>query len=201
MVHQATWRRAVVGAVAGMVLLLGGACMPVTPPILNSPAGTTTTIVLVRHAEREAGADPPLNAEGEQRAEALLAALRDSGVAAIYATDLNRNRQTAQPLADALGLELRTFSELRFVDTPGLANELVNEILRDHAGRTVLIVGNIGSSLFPNSPGINQALFERLGGDGTAPTRYQDLYIAIVPEEGPTQFIYTTYGGVSSLDP
>ena len=47
-------------------------CGVLTPPApTQSQAGTTTTIVLVRHAERDPGLDPPLNAVGVVRAQAL----------------------------------------------------------------------------------------------------------------------------------
>ena len=67
-------------AVAGVVL---GCNAPLsTAPVLSRP-GTTTTIILVRHAERDPGLDPPLNAEGEVRAQALANVLNQNGVTAI----------------------------------------------------------------------------------------------------------------------
>ncbi len=51
-----------------------------------------TTVIVVRHAERAAveGQDPPLSEAGEQRARALIEAVGDAGVRAIYATQFQR---------------------------------------------------------------------------------------------------------------
>src|ERR1700694_910208 len=63
-------------------------------------------LVLVRHADKaaEPADDPPLTAAGAKRAQDLAAALRTAGVTAIITTQLRRTRETAQPLATALGL-------------------------------------------------------------------------------------------------
>src|SRR3954463_6196955 len=68
--------------------------------------GATTTVILVRHAEKaaEPAADPPLTSAGEARARALLEAVRDAGVTAIITTDLLRTKATAQPAAAVFGI-------------------------------------------------------------------------------------------------
>ncbi len=160
--------------------------------------GVTTTFVLIRHAERDPGADPPLNAEGQVRARALRDALIENGVTAIYCTDLLRNRQTVQALADELGLTLNLVNPALYADTTATANALVDEMLRLHAGGTILFCGNIGSVL--NTPGITEQIYRRLGGSGTPPNRYQDLFVVVVPPEAAPRFIHSEYGGESSLD-
>jgi hypothetical protein len=159
---------------------------------------TTTTIILVRHAERDPGADPPLNAEGQRRAQALLTALGENGVTAIHCTDLQRNRETVQPLAEALGLSPHLINPARYVNTTVTADELVNEILAGERGGTVLLCGNIGSVL--DTPGILEQVYRRLGGTGEVPHRYRDLFVVLVPADGAARFIKAEYGGVSSLD-
>jgi len=181
---------------AATILASGCSLLPA-----QSPFGTKTTIILVRHAERDPGADPPLNAEGQARAQSLLAALGDSGITAIYCTDLIRNRTTAQPLADKLGLQLHLVAESKYEHTTATADELVQTWLTQHAGGVVLWVGNVGSSQFPNEPGINQEIFVRLGGTGNAPIHYEDLFMITVRDVGAPGVIKATYGGKSSLDP
>ncbi len=188
---------AAVAVVAAATMLTSGCSL--LPA--QSPFGTKTTVILVRHAERDPGADPPLNAEGQVRAQALLAALSDAGITEIYCTDLIRNRTTAQPLADKFGLELHLVSESKYEHTAATADELVQKWLSQHAGGVVLWVGNIGSSQFPNEPGINQEIFARLGGTGNAPIRYEDLFIMTIRDVGPPRVIKAKYGGKSSLDP
>lgn len=80
-----------------------------------------TRIVAIRHGETAWNAesrlqgqlDIPLNALGERQAAALAEALRDEGLAAVYASDLGRAWQTAQALAGPLGLPLLADTGLR----------------------------------------------------------------------------------------
>ncbi len=74
-------------------------------------SATTTTIVLVRHAEKQVGAisDAPLSPEGEVRASRLAQMFGDSEefgrIGRIYVTDTRRTQQTAAGLAQRLGLK------------------------------------------------------------------------------------------------
>ncbi|MEP6955937.1 MAG: histidine phosphatase family protein [Chthoniobacterales bacterium] len=75
------------------------------------PAQSTT--FLVRHAEKaDVGAgdpkDPALSAVGRARAESLADILKDAGITAVFATEFQRTRQTAEPLAQAAKLQVTT---------------------------------------------------------------------------------------------
>jgi hypothetical protein len=183
------------------LLVLMVACNVPTPPIISQP-GTTTTIIMVRHAERDPGTDPPLNVEGQARAQALAKMLGENGVTAIYTVDYLRNRQTVQPLADKLGLTPAIVDVTQLADTKTLAKVLVTEWLTKHAGGVVLWVGNVGSPALGTN-GSLEDIYRLLGGTGAAPNRYQDLTIIVVPEQGKgnPRFVRTTYGGSSTLDP
>lgn len=165
----------------------------------NSPPGTTTTLVIVRHAERDPGLDPPLNAEGVNRAQVLKDVLSERGVNAIFSPQLIRNMQTVEPLAQLLGIQIKPWNIASYVDTAAFANAVVDDILANHAGQTVLFVGNIGSTF--GTTGINEEIYKRLGGTGRPPIRYQDMYIAVIPDNGEVRWIKTIYGPASSLDP
>src|SRR5438094_7288802 len=58
-------------------------------------------VVIVRHAEKAAngGNDPDLSSAGRGRAEALARILKDSGITAIFTTELKRTQETAAPTA------------------------------------------------------------------------------------------------------
>lgn len=80
-----------------------------------------TTLLLVRHGETEwnqdgrfqGQTDIPLNARGHEQALALAAALAAEPIVAIYASDLCRAHDTAQPLADRLKLPIVITPDLR----------------------------------------------------------------------------------------
>ncbi len=71
-----------------------------------------TTYYIVRHAEKETGSghtammsnDPPLNAAGSQRAEALKETLKNKKIGYIFSTNTVRTRTTAEPLRAYLNL-------------------------------------------------------------------------------------------------
>lgn len=168
-----------------------------TGPVLSKP-GTTTTIILVRHAERDPGFDPPLNAEGVIRAQRLADVLAERGVTAIYISDFIRNHQSAEPIAQRLGLPVTVVPQIQLADTKALANTLVAEWLNLHAGGVVVWIGNTGPVLDTQSGNI-QELYFRLGGTGDPPISYEDLTVIVVPDEGDTHIIRASYGGESTL--
>ncbi len=75
-------------------------------------ARTSTSILLARHGETDANGrgtfigrrDVPLNAAGRAQARALAARVRRLGVARLYASPLVRARETAEIVADAVGI-------------------------------------------------------------------------------------------------
>ncbi len=98
----------------------------------NNPA---TTILLVRHAERAAGSDPPLTPAGHQRAGDLAHALQSAGIDAISVTDRLRTQQTADSVEAQLGLSNIVLAETAIA-------ELVSQISNNYRGKTVLVVGH-----------------------------------------------------------
>jgi Histidine phosphatase superfamily (branch 1) len=175
-------------------------CSITTPSIISQP-GTTTTIILVRHAERDPGLDPPLNEEGRARAQILSDVLRQNGVTAIYTMDSIRNRETAEPIATRLGLTPSLVSVDQLLDTKALAKRLVTEWLNKNTGGVVLWIGNVGSNVTGQN-GTLEEIYRLLGGTGTPPNRYQDMHVIVVPEQGKGKpsFVQTIYGPKSSLD-
>ena len=104
--------------------------------LLVLPAPCAETVILVRHAEKAAAPadNPPLTAEGRQRAEALATMVSASGVTSIYVTEYLRTQQTAEPLASLLHL---TPQRIGAKKTPDLV-----AAIRAQKDGVVLVVGH-----------------------------------------------------------
>lgn len=96
--------------------------------------GAPTTLLIVRHADR-AGTRDELDAAGVLRARELVRVLERAGISAVYHSNTVRARDTAAPLALALGL---IPVERKATDVSGL----VDAILDDHRGQHVFVVGH-----------------------------------------------------------
>ena len=88
------------GACALLLIVLAPAAAVAAPSM----------IYLVRHGEKAAeGKDPDLTSQGRQRAQNIAAMLGKASIAHIFSTATNRTRQTAQPLAQANGVEVQIY--------------------------------------------------------------------------------------------
>lgn len=76
-----------------------------------------------------------LTETGRQQAQALAHALRESSIEAVYASPLSRCRDSAQPLADARGIELRVDASLIEIAHGSWEGRLREEIARNDAAR------------------------------------------------------------------
>jgi broad specificity phosphatase PhoE len=154
-------------------VLLGVTGGPAAAESLRAP------VFLVRHAERDGAgndpSDPGLSPLGRERALSLARVLGSVGLARVLSTDYRRTRETAGPVAAALGLEIELYDP---EDLPGLAERLLGE-----AGPT-LVVGH------SNTTGEVAAL---LGGDPGPPfdeaADYDRLYVVTPGRDGPTTLL------------
>lgn len=137
-----------------------------TTPELRSPPGTVTTLILLRHADRNPMQEN-LTDEGRARAAALPAALSGVPIDAIYTLQIQRNIDTAEPLAKARNLPIRIIEE----------SYIAERLVRENSGKTVVWVGNTDNL---------EVIYGNLRGDGPPPVRYGDLYIVKLPDQGPT---------------
>jgi phosphohistidine phosphatase SixA len=108
-----------------------------------APASATTTVVIVRHAERGNNdpADPSLSPEGQVRAEALVTALDGAEIGAIYSTPFKRTQESVQPLSKRFKIPVTT-RPISGNNIPAYAEQFAKEILAKDAGKTVVIVGH-----------------------------------------------------------
>src|SRR6266550_8925661 len=96
--------------------------------------GTETTFLIARHADRVANQDA-LTAIGLARAQELVHIGEKAGIVAIYHSDTERARQTAAPLAAALGITPVVYPAAN-------TTALVSQIFAEHRGGKVFIVGH-----------------------------------------------------------
>src|SRR5262245_35764074 len=130
-------------------------------------------VFVVRHAERadagmQAQTDPPLSAAGEARAQKLAAMLADAGVKDIFATELERTRDTARSLALKTGV---TVEQVASKDTALLLAKI-----KSHPNDVVLVVAH--SNTLP-------AILKALAGVDVAiaDNEYDNLFV-VVPATG-----------------
>lgn len=165
---------------------------PVTAQAKSTPSGTTT-VILVRHAERDEGENPPLNQKGQERAEALATALEESGLAAIYVPDLLRNMQTARPVSERLGIPVTVLPEKLTDDPEGTADYVIKEIFSKHQGEVILFVGNQSTNQM-REMGSLQQMYMSLGGKEVPLTRYTDMYIFTFTDKEHFHIIRAEFG-------
>jgi phosphohistidine phosphatase SixA len=96
----------------------------------------STTVVLVRHAEKLPDADDPgLSATGHAHAERLAEMLERAGIAAIYVSEAKRTQETAAPVAQRTGIEPRVVEAERHT-------RLLRRLKWRHRSEVVLVVGH-----------------------------------------------------------
>jgi phosphohistidine phosphatase SixA len=83
---------------------------PATSVAATEPASQVPTIYVSRHMRKGEGDDPSLSAQGAAEAAQLAALLKDRGIATIFVTPTKRSRETAQPLANAMGARIETYN-------------------------------------------------------------------------------------------
>jgi len=147
----------------------------------------STTVIVVRHAEKEPGGspDPPLSSAGEARAALLARMFGDAKAAghvdAIYVTPALRNQLTAAPLAALLGIK----TVVAPADDP---KGLARRVLREHGGGRVLIIGHSDTV-----PLIVAALTESSPLPEMGDQEYGTMYIVTVPRVGHANYLRLNY--------
>jgi broad specificity phosphatase PhoE len=147
----------------------------------------STTVVVIRHAEKESvsAPDPPLSAAGEARA-ALLARMFGEpkgavGLDAIYISSALRNRMTAAPLAARLGI-------VAIVAPTDDSKGLARRVLRENSGKRVMIIGHANTV-----PDIVAALSGRSDIPQIDEKEFGTLYIVTVPRIGHANVLRLSY--------
>ena len=144
---------------------------------------TTTTFILVRHAETAGGgSNPNLSNAGKDRAAELSRIMENVPLTAIFSTNYNRTKQTANPVADSKNLPIEKYA-------PARLESLADQILSEHKNEVVLVCGHsnttpqlvnllIGSDSFPDLP----------------ESEYGHIFIVSVLEKGRSSVLQMKYG-------
>lgn len=157
-----------------------------------SPVSAQTVVLVVRHAERAPGSgDPPISEVGRARAAALAELLKHADVAAVITTQLQRTRQTAEPLATARGI-----APVVVNTQPDIAKHAaeVADAARRHTGKTVLVVGH--SNTVP-------AIVAALGGPrfpDLCEPEYDAIFTVILDAAGSARTTRARFGAPTPVD-
>jgi broad specificity phosphatase PhoE len=137
-------------------------------------SASTTTIIVMRHAEKAAlpAEDPPLSMAGEGRAQELAHILgeapADFRIQGIFVSEFRRTQDTVRPLANRLGVPV--------IVVPAADISLVAERARnEYRGGRVLIVGH--SNTVPE-------IVDKLSGHKVPPmaeSEYGVVYVVALP--------------------
>jgi broad specificity phosphatase PhoE len=154
------------------------------PPCAFAQAGSSApdaaTVLILRHADKkvQTGDAPPLNEAGKARAEELCHVAGSAGVAAIYVTPTTRARETAQPLAQRLGLTPTEYKDII---------ALSKEVPEKYRGKVVLIVSHSGE--------VQRGIREMTGKDVShMSSDYDNLFVVTAYGGGAGNFIWLRYG-------
>ena len=146
-----------------------------------------TIVVVVRHAEKgtDDPKDPSLSEAGKERAQRLATALKDLPISDIVASQFKRTQQTAQPTAEAQGIQVHV--KPIEGDSMEFARTLAAHIRQDHAGQALLVVGH--SNTVPE-------MVEALTGTKPAPIaddEFDRVYVVTLPADGKPRFVVLRY--------
>ena len=137
-----------------------------------------TTVILVRHAEKGTTPkdDPLLTDTGKTRAAHLAEMLSNAGVQAIYTSQFERTKLTAEPIAKKLAIDATVIDAAK-------SDEFANAIRTKNAGQVVLVVGH--SNTLPE-------IIHALNGPEIPElddNEYDSFFVLSVPENGESKLL------------
>lgn len=161
------------------------------PMAIGAAEIAETTIVVVRHAEKQSeGSDPELTQAGEARANALSGLLRDASVSAAFVTQYRRTVLTAEPVVESQEAE-QVVLPVSSSGAEAHANTVAGRVLADYSAKTVLVVGH--SNTVP-------AIVEAFGPwtvESISESDYDRLFIINHRSDGTSSLIRARYGRAS----
>lgn len=105
--------------------------------ISYSTFAQTTTVWVVRHAEKEmTGTDPDLSPIGKVRTADLAKELQKQKISAVFTTAYKRTSQTGEAVLKQAGLQAMQ------IYSPADLQALAKKVLGEYSGKNVLIIGH-----------------------------------------------------------
>ena len=165
-------------------IMVVASCLLLSAVVSAQDAFKATTVIFVRHAEKQdvPGSDPPLTSEGEARAKNLARILAPTGIKAVFTSQFIRTKETGRPTAEMAGV---TATVVPLASDPSDRRKLAQESIKGvvdgvyrHQGGAVLVVSHT------NTIG---ALISALGGETIAEipeSDYDNLLVVTVYAKG-----------------
>lgn len=153
---------------------------------ISTKAQKPTIIYLVRHAEKvttdPTNKDPSLTEKGQKRALDLAKKLKNQKLSAVYCTDYQRIKFTAQPIAEKQNITLKIYD-------PKNLKAFIEKVLQGNKGKKVLIVGHSNTVL---------ETIEALGGKrpmtAISDNEYDYFFTVKISAEGLVKVYFEYYG-------
>lgn len=165
-------RRAFLAALAALPPALLSGCATGPRRLALAP---NSVLVVTRHGDRYGGEDY-LSETGKARARALVPATRNLGLTQVFSPGIQRNLDTAMPLAKALNLPIQRIPQ----EAPTAA------LVQQAAAGPVIWIGNKGNI---------QTIWRDLGlPDDSGPLGYGQLHILRADAAGKVTVERRTYG-------
>lgn len=164
-----------------IITLLALCLMPFKPAMAEEHV-----VVLVRHSEKaaEIANDPPLSAQGNMKAKALVTALDGTSFSQLIATQFKRTQQTLTPISQARHLPVTVIA--------------AQKDLNEHIAHIVAQVHAVqGNSLIAGHSNTVPLIIKALGGPDVpaiAEDDYSQLFILSLSDEHTASLIATRYG-------
>jgi broad specificity phosphatase PhoE len=106
------------------------------------------TWYLLRHFEKQSGADPQLNEIGRKRAQNLAPLLSSQSISAIYSTDYRRTQQSVSELAALHALPILAYDPSALADFAKHIAKHNNVLVVGHSNTTPQLIALLGGPVF-----------------------------------------------------
>jgi len=110
---------------------------------------TEGSIFLFRHAEKQqnAGRNPHLTEQGNNRANNIAQQLKDKNISAIYSTDYFRTMETVKPLSNLLGIAITNYDPRDLLNFAKTISKLEgNIVVVGHSNTTPALINLLGGN-------------------------------------------------------